>query len=130
MGLAKSATFISVVIPVVILGIPLLDTVFAIVRRFHGHKPIFQPDKEHLHHRLMQMGLSHCQTVLCIYGINIVLSLSAIAMTLISPKQAVFLLVVLSTAILALANKVGVTGARRRAIYLTQPNKQQRSSRM
>lgn len=130
MGLAKSATFISVIIPVVILGIPLLDTVFAIVRRYHGHKPIFQPDKEHLHHRLLQLGLSHRQAVLCIYGVNIILGLSAIALTLITPKQAALFLVILSTAILLVANKIGFTGASDRTTYLPQPNKQQRSSRM
>lgn len=130
MGLAKSATFISVIIPVVILGIPLLDTVFAIVRRYCGHKPIFQPDKEHLHHRLLQIGLSHCQAVLCIYGVNIVLGLSAIILTLLTPKQAAVFLVVLSTAVLVAANKIGVTGAGSRATYLPEPNKQQRSSRM
>ncbi len=130
MGLAKSATFISVIIPVVILGIPLLDTICAIIRRFNGQKPIFQPDKQHLHHRLMKMGLNHRQAVLCIYGVNIVLGLSAILLTLLTPKQAIIFLVVLSTAVLILANKLGVTGARSRAAYTTQPNKQQRSSHM
>ncbi|MDD4239002.1 MAG: MraY family glycosyltransferase [Desulfotomaculaceae bacterium] len=130
MGLAKSATFISVIIPVVILGIPLLDTTCAIIRRFLGQKPIFQPDKEHLHHRLMKMGLSHRQVVLCIYGVNIVLGVSAIVLTLMTPKQAIIFLVVLSTAVLILANKLGVTGARSRAAYTTQPNKQQRSSHL
>lgn len=130
MGLAKSATFISLIIPVVILGIPLLDTVFAIVRRYYGQKPIFQPDKEHLHHRLMQMGLSHRQTVLCIYGVNIILALSAVVLTMITPKQAAIFLVILSTAILLVANKIGVTGFGSRTTYLTQPDKQQRSSHM
>jgi len=130
MGLAKTATFISVIIPVVILGIPILDTIFAIVRRYCGHRPIFQPDKEHLHHRLMQMGLSHRQAVLCIYGVNVVLGLSAVAMTLATPKQAAIFLVALSTTILVAANKIGVTGAGGRTTYLTRSNKQQRSSRM
>jgi UDP-GlcNAc:undecaprenyl-phosphate GlcNAc-1-phosphate transferase len=127
MGMAKSATFISVIIPVVILGIPLLDTIFAIVRRYFGRRPIFQPDKEHLHHRLIQMGLSHRQAVLSIYGVCVVLGLSAITLTLISPKQAAIFLVVLSTVILLVANKIGVTGALRQAPIVPQPNKQQRS---
>lgn len=130
MGLAKSATFISIIIPVVILGIPLLDTTCAIIRRFNGQKPITQPDKEHLHHRLMKMGLNHRQAVLCIYGVNIVLGLSAILLTLLTPKQAIIFLVVLSTAVLILANKMGFTGARGRTAYTTQSNKQQRSSHM
>lgn len=127
MGVAKSATFISVIIPVVILGIPLLDTIFAIVRRYCGRRPIFQPDKEHLHHRLIQMGLSHRQAVLSIYGVNVVLGLSAIVLTLISPKQAVIFLVILSTLILLAANKIGVAGTRGQSPIVPQPNKQQRS---
>jgi len=130
MGLAKGATFISIIIPVVILGIPLLDTVFAVVRRYCGGRPIFQPDREHLHHKLIEMGLSHRQAVLCIYAVNLVLGLSAIIMTLITPKQALIFLVVLSTVILIAANKIGVTGIGTQAAYLPQPEKQQRSSRM
>jgi len=130
MGLAKSATFISVIIPIVILGIPLLDTVFAILRRYLGQKPIFQPDREHLHHRLIQMGMSHRQAVLSIYGVSLVLGLSAIVLTLMTTKQAAIFLVVLSTIVLVAANKIGVTRAGSRAPYLTHPNKQQRSSRM
>jgi UDP-GlcNAc:undecaprenyl-phosphate GlcNAc-1-phosphate transferase len=128
MGVAKSATFISVIIPVVILGLPLLDTTCAIIRRFIWQMPIMQPDKEHLHHRLMEMGLNHRQAVLCIYCVNIVLGLSAILLTLITQEQAVIFLVVLSTAILILANKIGVTGSRTRKSYPTQTKEQQRSS--
>jgi UDP-GlcNAc:undecaprenyl-phosphate GlcNAc-1-phosphate transferase len=90
--------------------------------------PIMQPDKEHLHHRLMEMGLNHRQAVLCIYCVNIVLGLSAILLTLITQEQAVIFLVVLSTAILILANKIGVTGSRTRKSYPPQTKEQQRSS--
>lgn len=128
MGVAKSATFISVIIPVVILGLPLLDTTCAIIRRFIGQVPIMQPDKEHLHHRLMKLGLNHRQTVLCIYCVNIVLGLSAILLTLITQEQAVIFLVVLSTAILILVDKLGVTGSRPRKSYTKQTKEQQRSS--
>ena len=69
-GLTKGATVISLFIPVVILGIPIMDTLFAIVRRFTNGKPIFQPDKKHLHHCLLDLGLSHKQTVLVIYFID------------------------------------------------------------
>jgi len=129
MGLAKSATFISVIIPIVILGMPIIDTVFAIVRRYCGNKSILQPDKEHLHHRLLQMGMSHRQAVLCLYGVNVVLGLSAITMTLISPGQAAVFLVFLSTAVIVLANKIGFTAGSRSA-YLPGTSKEQRSTRM
>lgn len=108
MSFTKSATAISVIIPLVILGLPLLDTFFAIIRRYHQHRPIFQPDKEHLHHRLMAMGLSHRQTVLAIYAVSAVLGLSAVVLDLISTDQAVVVLVIMSVVILWLANKVGI----------------------
>jgi UDP-GlcNAc:undecaprenyl-phosphate GlcNAc-1-phosphate transferase len=130
MGLAKVATFISVVVPMVVLGIPILDTLFAIVRRLFGRRPIFSPDKEHLHHRLMALGLSHRQTVLSIYAVNLLLGLSAIVMTLLTPKQAVLMLLLLSTAVLLMANKIGVTGIGSRPSYLSHKNNHQRSSRM
>lgn len=70
----KNATFITIIIPVIILGVPITDTVYAILRRKLNNRPISQADKHHLHHRLMQMGLSHTQTVLVIYGIALIFS--------------------------------------------------------
>ena len=70
----KDATFISVIIPVVILGVPITDTVCAIIRRILNRQPISHADKRHLHHRLMQIGLTHRQTVLVIYGIALIFS--------------------------------------------------------
>ncbi|MCR1900347.1 glycosyltransferase family 4 protein [Ligilactobacillus apodemi] len=70
----KNATFITVIIPVIILGVPITDTIYAILRRLLNKKPISQADKHHLHHRLMQMGLTHRQTVLVIYGIALIFS--------------------------------------------------------
>ena len=117
MGLTKSATAISVIIPLVILGIPLMDTTFAVVRRYHMHRPIFQADKDHLHHRLLALGLSHKQAVLAIYGVNVILGLSAIILTLITTNQAIFVLIVLAVLIITAANKVGVVGRKRHAAY-------------
>jgi len=110
MGLTKSVTAVSVLVPMVILGIPLLDTTFAILRRYHKHRPIFEPDKEHLHHQLMAMGLSHRQTVLVIYAVSAVLGMSALLLNLVATDQALALLVVLAVVIIASANKVGVIG--------------------
>ncbi|MBP1971946.1 UDP-GlcNAc:undecaprenyl-phosphate GlcNAc-1-phosphate transferase [Cohnella thailandensis] len=65
----KQITIVSFVIPILIIGVPLSDTFFAIIRRLVNKKPIFAPDKGHLHHRLQQLGFSHPKTVLIIYGI-------------------------------------------------------------
>jgi len=133
MGVTKAATAISVIVPMVILGIPLLDVVFAILRRYQSHRPIFQPDKEHLHHRLMALGLSHKQTVLAIYGVNLVLGISAFLLTLITTSQAVLLLFILTVVILVAANKIGVIGkvtqSANQSVSVSQ-NFQQRSSKM
>lgn len=66
----KSVTLVSFIIPLMILGVPLSDTFFAIIRRIVNKKPISVADKSHLHHCLhLQLGFSHRKTVLIIYGI-------------------------------------------------------------
>jgi UDP-GlcNAc:undecaprenyl-phosphate GlcNAc-1-phosphate transferase len=63
-----------VAVALLVLGVPILDTFWIIVRRVAtGHSP-FTPDRGHIHHRLLDLGLSHRQTVLVIYGICIVLA--------------------------------------------------------
>ncbi len=74
----KTATVMSLFAPILILGIPILDTLFAIIRRKKKHQPIFLPDKYHLHHQLLQLGLSHRNTVLAIYGMNLLFALASI----------------------------------------------------
>jgi len=113
MSFTKSATAISVFIPLVVLGLPLLDTFFAIVRRYHCQRPIFQPDKEHLHHQLMAMGLTHRQTVLAIYAVSSILGMSAVVLNVVSNDQAAAILVILSAVVIWLANRVGVIGGSR-----------------
>lgn len=65
----KQVAIVSFITPLLIIGVPLSDTFFAIVRRALQKKPIFAPDKGHLHHCLRELGFSHRQTVLIIYGI-------------------------------------------------------------
>jgi UDP-GlcNAc:undecaprenyl-phosphate GlcNAc-1-phosphate transferase len=66
----KNITLTSFIIPILILGVPLLDTFFAIVRRFLKGEPISKPDKEHLHHQFLKLNFTHRNTVLLIYFIN------------------------------------------------------------
>jgi len=108
MGLSKGATVISLFIPVVILGIPILDTSFAIIRRFFNNRPIFQADKGHLHHRLLEMGLSHKQTVLVIYAITFFLGSSAVLLTMLTTAQSVVILIGISVMILIGADRIGI----------------------
>jgi UDP-GlcNAc:undecaprenyl-phosphate GlcNAc-1-phosphate transferase len=79
-GLLKGVTVVTFVIPIIVLGVPIFDTCFAIFRRCREHKPIFQADKKHIHHRLLSYGLSHRQAVLVIYFISLFFSVSALLM--------------------------------------------------
>ena len=63
----KVATGIAFAIPVLVLAVPIFDTGFAIIRRLRRGQPIFSPDKGHLHHRLLNLGLDHRTVVLTIY---------------------------------------------------------------
>ena len=77
-GLFKGYVVISFIIPFLILGLPIFDTAFAIVRRIWNKKPIMAPDRGHLHHKLMDMGFSQKQTVAILYVITSILALSAV----------------------------------------------------
>lgn len=78
----KGPALISFFVPVTILGIPILDTLFAIIRRLLKGQPPFQADKEHLHHQLLGMNFSQTTTVLIIYGINVLFAAASIFYTL------------------------------------------------
>jgi len=79
-GVMKSYAAISIVIPLLVLGLPLFDTAFAIIRRLFRHKSIMQADRGHLHHRLIDMGLSQRQSVLILYTASASLGLCAIVL--------------------------------------------------
>lgn len=78
----KTTAFISCFVPILILGIPIIDTLFAIIRRSLKHQKVYLPDKCHLHHQLLNLGLSHRNTVLAIYGMNILFAVASIIYTL------------------------------------------------
>jgi len=78
----NSGNALFVFIPVIILALPIFDTLFAIWRRYQGHRPIFQADKGHLHHRLLVRGIAHKNVVLILWGISAICSVSAIVIVL------------------------------------------------
>ncbi len=73
-------TYVAFVLPFIILGLPIFDTLFAIVRRLLKGQGIMTPDRGHLHHRLIDMGFSHRSAVIILYGLSAILSISAIVM--------------------------------------------------
>ena len=107
-GAVKSTATIALVVPILALGVPILDTTFAIIRRFLGGRPIFQPDKGHLHHRLLSIGFTQRQAVFLMYVISAMLGMSAVALTEVSRQIAILILVVVVVAILYGAKKLGI----------------------
>jgi UDP-GlcNAc:undecaprenyl-phosphate/decaprenyl-phosphate GlcNAc-1-phosphate transferase len=81
LGLYKEVTIVSLIIPIIILGIPIMDTTFAIIRRLVQGRPLSSPDKLHLHHCIIRLGFTHRQTVIMIYALSILFSVIAIVLT-------------------------------------------------
>ena len=97
-GLFKYATIISFAVPFLLMGLPIFDTCFAILRRVsHGQSPM-SPDRGHIHHRLIDMGLSQKQAVAVLYVISAILGLSAVVLTTNGVTKAMIFLASLGTA--------------------------------
>jgi UDP-GlcNAc:undecaprenyl-phosphate GlcNAc-1-phosphate transferase len=80
-GPAKGATILAVIAPVLVLGVPVFDVAFAMIRRAIKGRPIFAPDKGHLHHQLAKIGIGQRRSVLMLYGISGIMGIAAIVFT-------------------------------------------------
>ena len=74
-GSQKAPTFVAVAIPVVSFGLPILETLLSILRRIISGRPIFTADREHIHHKLLQLGFSHRQVVIVLYAVSALFAL-------------------------------------------------------
>ena len=74
-GAQKAPTIVAVAIPVVSFGLPILETALSILRRLISGRPVFTADREHIHHKLLQHGLTHRQVVILLYGVSAVFAL-------------------------------------------------------
>jgi len=82
-GTLKTTAVLSVMIPVIVVALPVIDVSLAMVRRYRkGHK-IMEPDKEHLHHRLMSRGWTGREVVLLVYVLTLILSVAAIFLAIV-----------------------------------------------
>ena len=91
----KGTLLTSMLVPILILGVPILDTLFAIIRRKLKGKPIFEADKEHLHHQFMKMNFSQRKSVLIIYAVDILFSIASILYVLKDPYFGIVLYIIL-----------------------------------
>ncbi|MBA2371065.1 MAG: undecaprenyl/decaprenyl-phosphate alpha-N-acetylglucosaminyl 1-phosphate transferase, partial [Chloroflexi bacterium] len=111
-GTAKVAALL------LVLGVPIIDTFYVLIRRSLAGQPPFAPDRGHFHHRLLDVGLSHRQAVLLIYGITTGLALIAVLAS--GRTQLVSFLavaVVLGIAVVALAQRSTKAGELDPALY-------------
>lgn len=106
-GAVKAAAAFAIAVPILALGIPIYDTIFAMIRRKINGKPIMQADKGHLHHRLLDMGLSQKQAVIIMYLISAVLGSFAIIAMQISTQRSYFLLAMVMIILVIIAWKFG-----------------------
>ncbi|MGV8980039.1 glycosyltransferase family 4 protein [Clostridium sp.] len=104
----KSATAFVIAVPILAFGLPIYDTLFAMIRRKANGKPIMQADKGHLHHRLLDMGLSQKQAVIIMYFISAALGGASILAMQISNQRAYFLLGLTSVITVFTAWKYGI----------------------
>lgn len=90
-GVMKSVAAIAVVVPIIILGVPIFDTTFAIFRRLRNGQSITIGDKGHLHHRLLARGFSQRKTVLILYGISVIFGGFAVLITRLNTRYGLYL---------------------------------------
>jgi UDP-GlcNAc:undecaprenyl-phosphate GlcNAc-1-phosphate transferase len=88
LGVIKGAAALSILVPIFAIGLPIFDTLFAMIRRTLSGKPMMEADKGHLHHKLLDAGMSQKQAVLTLYSISAILGFSAVALVEVTLKAA------------------------------------------
>ena len=107
-GALKSAAAVTIVVPILALGVPIFDTIFAIVRRVYNNKPIGEADRGHIHHRLMALGWSHKQAVIIVYGSSILLGATALIINGLNIKNGMILFGLAVTGVIYGAWRLGI----------------------
>jgi len=106
-GTQKSNTVVALLIPVIAMGLPAMDTALAILRRWSRALPLSASDRQHIHHRLLDWGLTQRQAVLVLYGACLVLAGFALLMTAARNVQAAALLALLGAGTFAAVRLIG-----------------------
>lgn len=81
-GNQKASTAVALLVPILALGVPIFDTLFSIVRRTLEQRPIFSPDRGHIHHRLLDLGLTHRRSVLFLYSLSLLFAALAVVVSI------------------------------------------------
>jgi len=114
----KSSALVGLALPAVALGLPIFDTLFSILRRGLERRPVFAPDRKHIHHRLIDMGLNQKYAVIIMYGITIIAA--GIGMLMILVQGIGSILLILAGALVPVLLVFRAVGAMRiREAFLT-----------
>lgn len=103
----KSPTLVAVAIPLVALGLPIVDTSLAVARRFISGKPLFSADREHIHHKLLEKGLSQRQAVLILYAVTAAFGAVALLLRYPGGRTTGAVLVIIGAIVLLGVQKLG-----------------------
>lgn len=112
----KNATFITLITPLIILGVPITDTFYAIIRRTLNKQSISNADHMHLHHRLISLGFTHRGAVLMIYALSLIFSFAAILYSFTNVIANIFMVVALLFAIELFVEQIGLVGEDRQPL--------------
>jgi UDP-GlcNAc:undecaprenyl-phosphate GlcNAc-1-phosphate transferase len=107
----KGATAVALLIPVIALGVPILDTTLSFLRRVLRGKNPFKADREHVHHRLLALGLSHRSAVMTLYTASAVFGLGALALLDNDTTHRAIALSTVAVVVILLVHKVGLFGS-------------------
>ncbi|MBM7707245.1 glycosyltransferase family 4 protein [Chryseomicrobium aureum] len=112
----KGVTMFALIIPIIMLGVPVSDTFFAIIRRLREKQPLSAADKSHLHHCLLNVGFTHRQTVLIIYSIAALFGVTALIFSQATIWGALLLVAVMLVIIELFVEIIGLAGKNYRPI--------------
>lgn len=110
LGSIKGHAAVAILIPMIALGIPLMDTVWSSIRRFILGRRIFNPDRDHFHHRLLRKGYSHRNAVMILYGFTVFLGVISLIMVHTRDDRSALLLLLVGAAIIFGIRKLGQPG--------------------
>jgi len=108
MCVSKTAMVVGLALPMLALGIPIFDTLFSMLRRILERRSCFAPDRGHIHHRLLDMGLDHRHAVILMYAVTVIAAGLGVAMMVIRDEG---MIVVFAAVVLFMALIFRVVGA-------------------
>ena len=104
----KSGTAVAMVVPIIALGLPIMDTLLAMFRRAILGRRMFDADRDHIHHRMMsRLHLSHRDAVLALYGLSVLFGATALGLASANSVQSALLLSAISIVVIVLVRKLG-----------------------